>query len=151
MNEYNRKLQDYQWKTRRLEILERDGFMCTDCYSSGRDMQVHHLYYEYGKDPWDYPDEALITLCRFCHETEHKRFKSYLGEERELSLRKEGFRAKDFENLQYASFAVQLGVLKEGGAIEDCRKMIRRRVENYRYKVDQAARWANKETFGEWA
>jgi len=28
---------------------------------------VHHLYYEYGKEPWEYPLEAFVTLCETCH------------------------------------------------------------------------------------
>jgi len=30
---------------------------------------VHHRYYE-NIEPWEYPDEALITLCENCHEQE---------------------------------------------------------------------------------
>lgn len=31
---------------------------------------MHHLYYEKDQDPWDYPDESLITLCEECHQEE---------------------------------------------------------------------------------
>ena len=30
-------------------------------------MHVHHKYYVKQQLPWDYPDEALITLCNWCH------------------------------------------------------------------------------------
>ena len=30
-------------------------------------FHVHHLWYESGRDPWDYPDEALVSLCSDCH------------------------------------------------------------------------------------
>lgn len=33
-------------------------------------LHVHHKYYEPGKKPWEYPDEALITLCESCHSDE---------------------------------------------------------------------------------
>lgn len=34
-------------------------------------LNVHHKYYQTGKEPWDYPDDALITYCSKCHEAEH--------------------------------------------------------------------------------
>ena len=35
-------------------------------------LHVHHTYYQLGKNPWEYPDDALITLCWYCHEELHK-------------------------------------------------------------------------------
>jgi hypothetical protein len=35
-------------------------------------LHVHHKYYQDGKKPWQYPNEALITLCWSCHQKEHK-------------------------------------------------------------------------------
>ena len=35
-------------------------------------LHVHHNYYIAGKHPWEYPDEALVTLCWHCHEEKHK-------------------------------------------------------------------------------
>ncbi len=37
-------------------------------------LQVHHLAYIEGRDPWDYSDEILITLCKECHTLLHKSF-----------------------------------------------------------------------------
>ena len=31
---------------------------------------MHHRWYEKNKDPWEYPDECLVTLCEECHEEE---------------------------------------------------------------------------------
>jgi hypothetical protein len=31
------------------------------------ELHVHHKYYIKDKLPWDYPDDALITLCAKCH------------------------------------------------------------------------------------
>lgn len=52
---------------RRLKILERDGAACTLCGDTETELHIHHEYYEYGKKVWDYPDEALKTLCKVCH------------------------------------------------------------------------------------
>ena len=35
-------------------------------------LHVHHLYYKLRTKPWEYKDEALITLCWICHEEIHK-------------------------------------------------------------------------------
>lgn len=44
-------------------------------------LQVHHKYYQKGKLPWEYPDEALTALCWECHENLHKNIKvPYLNE-----------------------------------------------------------------------
>ena len=35
-------------------------------------LHVHHKYYQEGLLPWEYPDDALMTLCYKCHEKLHK-------------------------------------------------------------------------------
>lgn len=37
-----------------------------------RGLNVHHKYYVAGKNPWEYSNDALITLCQDCHCDEHK-------------------------------------------------------------------------------
>lgn len=34
-------------------------------------LNVHHNYYTRGKKPWEYPDDALVTLCEDCHKKRH--------------------------------------------------------------------------------
>lgn len=65
---YREKLLDPRWQKRRLEIFHRDNFTCKDCGSSKKTLHVHHHWYESQKDPWDYPDACLVTLCFECHE-----------------------------------------------------------------------------------
>lgn len=67
---YLKKFKDPRWQKMRLEVFDRDKFTCQSCYETERTLNVHHLYYEYGKDPWDYPAEALLTLCEVCHTAE---------------------------------------------------------------------------------
>lgn len=64
---YAEKLKDPRWQKKRLEILERDNFTCQDCWSDEKTLHVHHLWYESKKDPWDYENEAYLTLCAECH------------------------------------------------------------------------------------
>lgn len=68
---YAEKLLDPRWQKRRLEIMGRDEFTCQMCGDSESTLMVHHRYYAWGRDPWEYPDEMLITLCGGCHESEH--------------------------------------------------------------------------------
>ena len=69
-NEYYEKLKDPRWQKKRLEIFKRDNFTCQSCFADDITLTVHHLYYEKGKEPWDYPNQALITLCIDCHRQE---------------------------------------------------------------------------------
>ena len=38
------------------------GFKC---------LNIHHKYYVRGRKPWEYPNDALITLCQECHQNRH--------------------------------------------------------------------------------
>jgi hypothetical protein len=35
-------------------------------------LHIHHKYYQKTKLAWEYPNEALLTLCWVCHEEAHK-------------------------------------------------------------------------------
>ena len=70
MSGYADKFKDPRWQKKRLEILERDAWGCMQCGDTDNTLHVHHRYYKKGRDPWDYPDEALVTLCEECHEGE---------------------------------------------------------------------------------
>lgn len=64
---YDEKLKDPKWFERRRQILSRDNLQCTQCGSES-DLCVHHKKYINGYQPWDYPDDLLVTLCKECHE-----------------------------------------------------------------------------------
>jgi hypothetical protein len=81
--EYPNKLRDPRWQRMRLEIMSRDEFRCQRCLDSKSTLHVHHRYYLANKDPWDYPLEALVTLCEGCHEFETK----YRREDERLLIR----------------------------------------------------------------
>lgn len=65
---YKQKLEDSRWLKKREEILERDGRQCQLFSWHTGILNVHHKYYEAGFEPWEYPNEAMITLCQDCHE-----------------------------------------------------------------------------------
>jgi hypothetical protein len=89
---------DPRWQKRRLEVFERDGWCCSICPNNDLTLHAHHLYYEEGLKPWEYPLEAIVTLCESCHEGEHE---DLFIMEKELTLvfKKNGYKSFDFEML----------------------------------------------------
>jgi hypothetical protein len=96
---YREKLKDIRWLTKRLQILERDNWLCKWCGVKGleyndvvldddgervADMEVHHFEYPPPPlDPWDCPNRDLISLCSRCHDQvmrSHDRQKRITGE-----------------------------------------------------------------------
>jgi len=69
---YSEKLKDPRWQKKRLEIMKRDNFTCRWCGDNENTLNIHHLNYEKNKNPWEYEDNKLITICESCHESEHE-------------------------------------------------------------------------------
>jgi 5-methylcytosine-specific restriction endonuclease McrA len=99
---YKEKLQTDDWKIRRIWIIQKDKYTCQTCGKLGSDnflllpgimegdtlkpfnepiivadeesleLNVHHVCYRKGLEPWEYPDEELITLCPECHKKIHE-------------------------------------------------------------------------------
>jgi len=53
-----------------LRRFEADDWTCQECGSqSPHDgLQLHHIIYLTGVEPWDHPSEVLMSLCDKCHE-----------------------------------------------------------------------------------
>ena len=98
MKKYSEKLKDPRWQKKRLKILERDDFTCQKCHDSESTLHVHHLRYFPEKDPWDYDDNILITLCEDCHEAEKEMRKDYEHDLLEI-LKEKRFLADDIYSL----------------------------------------------------
>lgn len=70
---YVDKLLDSRWQKKRLEIMGRDMFECQKCKTNdNKTLHVHHRHYINGREPWDYPNELLVTLCKDCHKSEEE-------------------------------------------------------------------------------
>lgn len=67
---YSEKLRDPRWQRRRLDILQRDDFTCQICFDTTTTLHVHHRRYLAGREPWEYGDHDLTTLCKPCHDLE---------------------------------------------------------------------------------
>lgn len=70
---YRQLLSTFEWHERRNSILARDNYTCQHCEQQKPDLNVHHRYYIANRLPWDYLDNALVTLCVDCHEQAHQR------------------------------------------------------------------------------
>lgn len=68
---YDEMREHPSWQKRKAEILKRDNHACRSCGSKDVTLHAHHLYYLPDKLLWEYEDNALITLCEICHNTEH--------------------------------------------------------------------------------
>ena len=107
---YSEKLRDPRWQQARLKIFERDDWTCQLCGGTETTLAVHHRYYESGREPWDYPQEAFLTVCEICHageRDERRQAEGYL-------LRVLGKSGADFGNLdRLASALDKKGLLNE--------------------------------------
>jgi hypothetical protein len=87
--DYKEKLKDPRWQKKRLEIFQRDEFKCKKCKDSTTTLCVHHLKYFKNKEPWDYDNKYLETLCIECHTI----FETYLVSE---DIKYVNFKVKKF-------------------------------------------------------
>jgi len=71
---YIEKFKNPKWQKKRLKILQRDKFTCQSCKEKNKTLNVHHIYYDNEKEPWEYNNDDLITLCNECHKTWHNIF-----------------------------------------------------------------------------
>lgn len=74
---YSFLLERREWGAKRMRILARDNYSCQKCGAQERNgvaLQVHHMHYIYGLDPWEYKDSELVTLCERCHSYVHSNY-----------------------------------------------------------------------------
>jgi|SRR5690554_5054479 len=77
---YGGALFDPRWKAKRKEIIERDQHKCIICHSVNS-LQVHHRQYHFSrtlnsfKNPWEYENHLMVTLCENCHQKGHRIYK----------------------------------------------------------------------------
>lgn len=67
---YNSK----RWKSKRLAILRRDKFLCTNCKRYGKYVDatvVHHIKHADEYPELAYIDSNLQSLCSACHNKAH--------------------------------------------------------------------------------
>ncbi len=90
---YGELLKDPRWQRKRLEILERDGWVCHSCCEDTKTLHVHHRRYVYGRAPWEYDADDLVTYCCDCHDRVTKETASLKEEMRHLEIGQAAFLA----------------------------------------------------------
>lgn len=68
---YSEQLKSPMWQKKRLEIMQRDNFTCSMCFSKTKQLTVHHVTYAKNKKAWEYNDKNFKTLCADCHSMVH--------------------------------------------------------------------------------
>jgi hypothetical protein len=68
--EYADKLGDPRWHAF-TDLVKRRRERCENC-GSERHLQVHHLRYLPGLEPWEYPPGEVRLLCADCHARVHQ-------------------------------------------------------------------------------
>ena len=72
-------LPDPRAEARIHTILERDRNQCVNC-SASENLIIHIRQYHYSKalkafkDPWQYANKYLVTLCEKCHRIGHDQY-----------------------------------------------------------------------------
>ena len=91
---YLDKLKDKRWIKKRKRIIKRDGYKCTVC-GSKKNLEVHHSFY-YGdfRNPWEYPDESLLTACSKCHLNFHLHSETEIREVKKKGKKKSKAKTK---------------------------------------------------------
>lgn len=80
---YPEMLLTEKWRSKRKEILERDSHKCRNC-GNIQNLEVHHRQYHRDnktglkREPWDYNNKYLITVCHNCHKIGHEQYKVYI-------------------------------------------------------------------------
>ncbi len=95
MSTYQSKINSKLWQDKSHRVKTRDNLKCQafDCSTPNSILQVHHIDYIFGVEPWDYPEDMLITLCQDCHAKEKSRYK--LENLLFTALKMSGFLASD--------------------------------------------------------
>lgn len=60
-----------QWQRKRVQILERDHYLCRMCLAQGivkQGNEVHHIVKIRANENLKLDDQNLVTLCHACHE-----------------------------------------------------------------------------------
>jgi len=76
MATYSEKLKYQRWQDLRLRVLEEYDNRCSGCGGSN-ELNVHHLKYKEGHEPWEYNTCDLTVLCKSCHDVFHDNKKRF--------------------------------------------------------------------------
>lgn len=67
---YRRAVESKEWRDVCQAVIARDHNACRICGGTAN-LRVHHKYYIKGRAIWNYPIDALQTMCESCHTQWH--------------------------------------------------------------------------------
>lgn len=118
---YSDKLKNPKWQKMRLLVMQRDSWRCCNCMDGSETLHVHHLSYEYGKDPWDYDISNFETLCSKCHSNKHGKTKPIIKSNERM------FNAEEIRAIRtYLSFIPRVGRTIIANKFGCCKTTIKR-------------------------
>ena len=72
MSKYSEKLKDIRWQKKRLEVFDASGWSCVGCLSKTDTLHAHHKKYISAREPWEYDNSEIASLCGNCHNLVHE-------------------------------------------------------------------------------
>lgn len=76
-NRYQQKLNSEEWRRFSRGVRNSKGNFCECCKMGNTELQVHHIYYDANREPWEYSTDELIVLCRGCHKDIHEQLNNF--------------------------------------------------------------------------
>ena len=77
LKSYSEQLRTPEWKAFRQRVIDVNGRACRACRRSDKIIQVHHLFYEKTRKPWDYELNEVTVLCEDCHASMHDELQKF--------------------------------------------------------------------------
>lgn len=72
---YEDRLRDPRWTNFANALKAERGNTCQICGENededGKAIEVHHLGYRDGVEPWEYEDREVLVICHECHQNIH--------------------------------------------------------------------------------
>lgn len=74
---YARLLSEPEWNTFRNAVFANKEKACQVCRRTDKVLQVHHIFYEQDRKPWEYEMDEVMLLCEDCHRGMHEQLKNF--------------------------------------------------------------------------
>jgi len=124
---YAKLLKRREWREKSDAMIAKSR-RCEKCGRTGRHFAAHQRWYDYGRLPWEYPDEAYMIVCNGgCHreadedreeqETDAKNYRRY-GWQWELGKKEQRPREKELRRLgkyesKFKAWLIRHKILRE--------------------------------------
>lgn len=74
---YAKKLDTAEWRNFSERIRKESGNFCQCCKRANLSTQVHHIFYDSERQPWEYQRDEVVLLCAGCHKAIHEQLKQF--------------------------------------------------------------------------